>query len=515
MKISFDIITSVLYTLIMRIAFLLESSFPNLGVCSLISVLKQEGHCCDLFMASEDPGFFDAFKAFEPDVAGFSFMTGGQTWARRTAARIRAGLPAVKIVFGGVHPTLFPEIIDESDIDAICRGEGEEAFVEYLNDLASGGSGESVRNFWVRAGGIIHRNPLRPLLQDLDSLPDPDRSCYTKYAYTREEWDKYFFAGRGCIYQCSFCANHQFMRLYESGTRYVRRRSTDRVINEIVSVNRVRPLHELVFSDEMFNIDKDWVRRFLHDYRDRIRVPMICAIGVETTDEEQIRLLKAAGCKIVIFGVESGNCEVRRGTLRKPFTREEMLHLASLLHRAGLPFMTTNILGIPGETLEQAWETVLLNMRLQPRVAVASFLMPFPKTDIHDLAVRLRLIDPVHPDSIVTNLYVGSMLRSPDPKSIHNMHRLFTLMVKFPALYPLFRRMTRMPSNPLFELLFLAGFAYYQKVFYQRSMFGILAYGARNIKLFLRKRRMPAQTAAPRIAVGPEPDFYPGCNKLK
>jgi radical SAM superfamily enzyme YgiQ (UPF0313 family) len=471
------------------VAFLLEGAFANLGVCSLVAVLEQQGHHCDLFIASEERDFWGAVEAFDPDVTGFSFMTGGHGWAVETAAEVRRRRPQTHILFGGVHPTLFPEIIERAEVNAICRGEGEEAVPEYLELLADGKDPSGVANFWVKTPSGIRRNPLRPLIQDLDALPLPNRTIYRKYPYART-WDHYFMAGRGCPYTCSFCANHQFMKLYAGNGHFIRKRSPESVIAEIARAVEEQGIKEAIFFDETFNLSKAWVHRFLTLYREQIPVPLVCSIGVETTDADQIRLLAEAGCKMVIFGVESGNQRIRHQVLRKPFRDRDLRHLAHCLRAAKIPFMTTNILGIPGETIEEAWETVDLNARLRPTVAVASFLIPYPRTDIHDYAVGLGAVDPVDPDDLSPNLYVGSPLRLPNKRQITNIQRFFTLMVKFPELRRWLRPLVQLPPNPLFELLFFIGFAYYQKAFWQRNIFGIIAYGLRNIGLFLRQNRL-------------------------
>ena len=90
----------------------------------------------------------------------------------------------IPVILGGVHPTICPEIIHEESIDVVCRGEGEYAFLELLNNMEKGKDITKIKNMWVKKGNQIYKNDMRSLIENLDELPFPDRDIYyKKYSY--------------------------------------------------------------------------------------------------------------------------------------------------------------------------------------------------------------------------------------------------------------------------------------------------------------------------------------------
>jgi len=116
-------------------------------------------------------------------------------------------------VFGGPHPTYFPEMIREEGVDVICRGEGEETLLDLVDRAGKAASLRDVPNCWVKEGGEITQNPLRPLVDDLDSLPVPDHDIFNESIPARP-WQALVVTSRGCPYGCTYCFNHVFRKLY-------------------------------------------------------------------------------------------------------------------------------------------------------------------------------------------------------------------------------------------------------------------------------------------------------------
>src|SRR5438105_9833278 len=107
------------------------------------------------------------------DIIGLSSMTGYSDLTRRVAARLKVGSPKSFVMWGGIHPIIYPEDAIQADVDAICTGEGEFAFDEFLSLYRDGRDFTGVRNFWFKRDGTIQRNPFRPLQTpaELETLP--------------------------------------------------------------------------------------------------------------------------------------------------------------------------------------------------------------------------------------------------------------------------------------------------------------------------------------------------------
>ncbi len=116
------------------------------------------------------------------DLIAFSCMTGYADIARKVIARVREVSPQSYVMWGGIHPIIYAEDAIQADVDAICTGEGEFAFREWLDLYTRGEDFTKVKNFWFRQNGQIIRNGFLPLMSaaELETLP------YQKYA--GEEW---------------------------------------------------------------------------------------------------------------------------------------------------------------------------------------------------------------------------------------------------------------------------------------------------------------------------------------
>ncbi len=116
------------------------------GILLISSVLKQAGHQVSLVVASEeDP--VEAALRLQPDVVGYTVYTGPHTWYLELNQRIRAQLPGVFSIFGGPHPTFFPEMIEREGVDGLCIGEGEYATLDLMNALERNGG-------WLPRGAL-------------------------------------------------------------------------------------------------------------------------------------------------------------------------------------------------------------------------------------------------------------------------------------------------------------------------------------------------------------------------
>ncbi len=169
-----------------RLLFLQEVAFEYVGVMCLSAYAKSRGHQCDILIASEEKRhFWDKVIEYKPDVVGFSAMTGFHIPYLKMADKVKEIL-GVPTIFGGPHPTFFPEMIEHPAVDIICRGEGEEAIIELLDAIDRDEDYERIDNLWVKSNSGIVRNEVRCIVKNLDDYPRPDREIYYKYKYLRD-----------------------------------------------------------------------------------------------------------------------------------------------------------------------------------------------------------------------------------------------------------------------------------------------------------------------------------------
>jgi radical SAM superfamily enzyme YgiQ (UPF0313 family) len=426
----------------------LPYEYPGTGL--IAALLKERGHRVDVAIASN----FNLLKGrLRPrQILAFSIMSGMQRWAIAMAETAKSRADCF-VVMGGPHPTYYPQILEEnSSIDAICRGEGEYAMLDLADAWDKGADTSRIANLWVRSAGSIYKNEPRPLISDLDALPRQDRQVYyCDYPFLRASAHKNFIAGRGCPFDCSFCFNRELRELYRGKGDFVRMRSPQAVIEEIEEVRDNYGLKKVFFHDDTLILDSLWLREFLGLYRIRVGLPLYCSGRADTLTQEIARCLKAANCRVVSFAVESGNEELRKGLLNKNISNEKLIAASRILKENRIKLLAFNMVGIPAETLENAWETVRLNVRMGVNYPRCSFLTPYPGLAITDYARANGYLDCGLGEIDNFSQQSQSLIKNKEHDALVNMHHFFQTAVLFPWSIPLLRRLVKLPPNPLYR----------------------------------------------------------------
>ncbi|MBF0296026.1 MAG: B12-binding domain-containing radical SAM protein [Magnetococcales bacterium] len=240
-----------------------------------------------------------------------------------TALHARASRPF--LLWGGIHPTISPLDALDSHADAICLGEGEMAFAEFLENFHDQEARLTTRNFWFRTPGGVQRNPQRSLATsaELESLPFPLYG-QKEYLYRQGEGfqpivnfdylDSEAMAyntvwTRGCPFKCTYCSNSTFLKLDRNYAK-VRHASIDHLIAEIRLIQAQRPyLRSVTFHDDCFMaLEPQYLRAFADQWRQKVNLPF-CVLGLTPihVDEEKMAILVSAGMNRVRMGIQSGS----------------------------------------------------------------------------------------------------------------------------------------------------------------------------------------------------------------
>ena len=441
----------------MKILFVEKQiDYEPLGVLYLSSVLRQAGHQVRLAIAS-DQDVVAVARDWGPDVLGYSVYTGSQLYYRDLNQRIRAAVDAVS-VFGGPHPTYFPEFVQEPGVDAVCLGEGEEAILDLVEALEAGRPLTGIQNWWFKdPGGEVERNPVRRPPDDLDRLPFPDRELlFETDDYTRQAGIKHFITSRGCPYDCSYCFNHALAELYSGKGRRLRQMSVERVIEEVKGVQARYPLQFVVFLDDLFIVFADWLRELAEEFPRQVGLPFFCNVRANLVTPEKVGLLKEAGCASVGMGLETGDAALRNQILNRNLSDEQIIEASRLIREAGIQLLTTNMLGLPGGTLAHDFETLALNHACQPAYANAFLYQPYPRTELGEYAREGGFVEG-SVDDIDPSAWERSVLRfssAAEKRQIENFNKLFALAVEWPWLTGLVRRLIKLPPNGAQRLVY-------------------------------------------------------------
>ena len=441
----------------MRILLVIKQvDYEPLGLLYISNVLKAAGHEVRLSVAaSQDP--VAVARDWQPGIVGYSVFTGSQRFYCDLNLRIKQEVPAVVSAFGGPHPTFFPELIEQPGVDAVCIGEGEGAMLDLAAAVEAGRLLTGINNWWFKHDGGVEQNPVRPLEANLDLLPFPDRDLlFQEDGFARQNSIKHFMTSRGCPYECTYCFNHALAKIYGVKHNRLRQMSVGRVIEEVRSVRDRYPLQFVVFVDDLFIIHAEWLRELAGRFPGEVGLPFFCNVRANLVTPEKVMLLKQAGCASVGMGLETGNEKLRNGILRRNLSDRQLIEASRLIREAGIQILTNNLLGLPGGTLEDDFETLALNHACRPGYASAFLYQPYPRTELGEYA-RQHGYAQGSVDEIDDSAWERSVLTFASPaekRQIENFNKLFALAVEWPRLTGPVRRLIRLPRNRLYRLAF-------------------------------------------------------------
>ncbi|MEA2036091.1 MAG: radical SAM protein [Nanoarchaeota archaeon] len=409
-------------------------------------------------------------EEFDPGLVGVSTTSSEYPFILPFIKKLKNDFD-IPMIIGGVHPTVSPEeVIKEDFIDMLAIGEADDAIVELCDKMDKKEDVTKVRNIWVKKDGEIHKNPVRPLIQDLDTLPFPDWDAFDDRQFIRPYQGKnvvqgYFALGRGCPYACTYCVN-QYLRDLNKGSKYYRFKSVDYIIKEIEAFRKKKKMDHIQFVDEcLLSMPIEYIKKFVGYFKDRdIKFSFFLQTRPETITQEKIDLLKQLGTFGVGVGVESGNDRIRRDICNRRVSREQMIKSFDLMRKNNILIVAFSIIGFPEETRKEIFETIELNKRLKPSSTAVKFLDPFDGTEIKKMCEEKGY--KIKSEKEKAMYYEDPLVVMPQisEKELKGLRKTFALYVKFPKiLWPLIRicEGENYFSNVMFKL--------FGKIFWMKS----------------------------------------------
>lgn len=380
----------------MKILFIYPGNAPSypIQLGSLSAYVQRGGHATRLFApALRDwrvPGWVltemdREIAVFRPDFIGFCGYESAMSWIRQFALAVKIRHPHIRTILGGYYPSACPEeAIHTEGIDYVIRGEGEAA----LHGILDGPDRKNIPGVWP--------NPPGPIVSDLDSLPWPDRFNNQQEIIDADSGTIKVMAGWGCVYNCTYCQAKEMRKLAPStkAKDYVRLRSVDNVIAELVDLAKRYKFLRVGFHDDIFwSGQMDWLREFADKYRQQIHLPFYCAARVEMFTDEVFDLLHWAGCYLILIGVESGDGAFRRKILRRNMGDEKIRWVVTEARRRGIQVWTFNMVGMLDESYRSMLATIKLNWSLSPDFAMCSVWYPLRGTAMGDEAHKRGMVN--------------------------------------------------------------------------------------------------------------------------
>jgi radical SAM superfamily enzyme YgiQ (UPF0313 family) len=297
------------------------------------------------------------------------------------------------VVLGGPEPPSYAEEFLAHGADVIVIGEGEVTMREVLENIPRAGVHklQSISGLAFKdESGMIVRTSARELIQDLDSLPFPDREAIQQEQYM-EAWRQYHRLGavslitaRGCPYTCKWCSHGVYGFTH-------RRRSPHGVVDEIEQlVQRYKP-DMMWIADDVFTIHHRWLHEYAEEMKRRnLKIPFECISRADRLNEDILRVMAELGCFRIWYGSESGSQRILNA-MSRGVTTQEILEMTRLARRFGIEVGLFVMLGYEGETVEDIEATIEHLKRVQASTFLTTVAYPIKGTTYHqDVESRIR-----------------------------------------------------------------------------------------------------------------------------
>jgi anaerobic magnesium-protoporphyrin IX monomethyl ester cyclase len=348
----------------------------------------------------------DLLKQLNPKVVGISLTSVTMKTAQIITLEIKKHLETI-VVWGGIHAIIAPEeCIQYADI--VCIGEGEIPMEELVEKISKNEPLTGIKNLWINNNGNIEKNELRPLIDDLDSLPFADFieednkflidsgkivkgpsivSGYEQYTYP-------IISSRGCMFACSFCCNSILKEKYKGKGLYLRRRSVIKVIEELKLAIRKKNIFSIRFWDDVFTYDKDWIEAFCSRYLLEIGKAFTCYAHPKYTDRKILTELANKGLVVIVVGLQSGSETINRDVFARTQSNQDILEFTKIFKRLYITPRYDMISENPYETAQEQNNSIEFILKL-PRPYMMQFysLCYFPKTPLTKRALDDKVID--------------------------------------------------------------------------------------------------------------------------
>lgn len=326
----------------------------------------------------------------KPDFIGISALTTKFGSVIQTARFCREILPEVPIIVGGAHASTMPDLTASiPEVDFVLRGESDEAMPELLQAIQNGGDYSKIGSLTWKSNGKIVHNPDRAFVQNLDSLPLPDRKALLNPEHYSSEDMGIMLTSRGCPFRCSYC--------FHMWDRLVRYRSVGSVIAEIEQVHREFGTTQFSLKDDSFTVKRKHVIELCQAFKKLpFKITFNCTTRVDLLDDEMLAAMKDAGLAQISVGIESGSASILQQT-DKDITHAQILKAAKMLNQHSIFWTGYFMIGLPTETEEDINKTIAFLRRARPYYAGIGVYNPFPRTKLFDQGVEMGLLDPQPP----------------------------------------------------------------------------------------------------------------------
>ncbi|NVM27888.1 MAG: B12-binding domain-containing radical SAM protein [Candidatus Helarchaeota archaeon] len=349
---------------------------PHLGLLIIGEMLRREKGCSvEVFEEKIKPVSISDIEG--ADIVGISIQTVAAIRGYQLAEQIKKQFK-IPVVLGGVHATLKTnEALEHANY--VVRNEGEYTFLELVEALESNISPDDIAGLSFKHGGEVYHNPMRPFIDDLDSLPFPNWKLIKGMFKTNATALNHFLypmqVSRGCPFNCTFCSVTPTF-----GKKY-RYRSIESVIEEL-KTNRKKTQQDIFLYDDNIAGNKRYLKELLSALIENDVVPRSWHSQMRADvaeDDELIDLMKRTNCSIATFGFESINPDSLK-EMKKGQTVDLIEHCIATMHKNNIFVAGFFVFGFETDTKATIRETVEFAREKKIDIIGLMPLTPYPST---------------------------------------------------------------------------------------------------------------------------------------
>ena len=374
------------------------------SVLAISSPLVKKGYNIRMFDERFERNLDENILSSLPNAlcVGFSAFTGNQiSGALRIAKIIKKNFPRIPLVWGGWHPSIFPEqTARDSNVDIVVYGQGENTFFDLVEALSNNTPVEGIPGLWYKKDGKIVKTRPREL-EDINNFPPMPLDLINVQNYIgphsglENAMTLSYMSSQGCPFRCGFCADKRVYKRRWFGLK------PQRVIEEISELVEKYSLEAIYFEDNNFFVDKNRVAEICKGIiANRLNIRWE-AMGhprqLARFDDEYWKLLRESGCRRILIGAESGDQKVL-DLIKKDASVEDAIEFARKANRHKITPILSTVVGFPGSAKRDFFKTINLMVgikRLYRETEWKLFLYtPYPGTDLYDTAIKYGMKEP-------------------------------------------------------------------------------------------------------------------------
>lgn len=364
---------------------------PCLDLCIWSSILKKNGHEIDMIDMKIAGWELDKLRELLPKYQPDIVLIDDEP---RTHCNSKKIIPMIKEILGektlvamrGEIASFIPDKIMERNpaLDFVIRHDDDYALLNIINVLCGKGTMDNVSNIGFRkVDGTYEITPRKYNDYALDDLPMPDRKLYDISKYLKRDSETIVKSSRGCPGNCLFCIKTKFSRFQLFSVQ----RFCDE-IEELLSYG----FKSFFFADDTFAFSDKRLEEFAQEVKKRnLKFKWTSNLRIKDINDYKIKLMKEIGAYRVFVGVETANANTSE-VIGKNLEYNEIVEKTNILHKYGMEFHASFILGNPGDTNDDIEATIELVKKIKPTLVTFNLIKVYPGIELYNNPSKYGII---------------------------------------------------------------------------------------------------------------------------